>query len=721
MDPHVHLCLVLHNHQPVGNFDGVFEQAYQDSYLPFLEVFEPYENLQISLHTSGPLMMWLADRHPDYVDRLRALVEADRVEIIGGPQYEPILPMLPRRDRVGQIKTYGQWLNQTLGCTPAGMWTPERVWESSLTSDIVDAGIQYTVLDDFHFRAAGLRDEKLTGYYLTEDDGRILRIFPGSERLRYTIPFQDASETVAYCREVAERSPGAVLTFGDDGEKFGTWPDTKVHVYQNGWLRSFFDALTENREWLHTVSLAEAVRKTPAVGKVYLPDCSYREMTEWALPTDAQETFDDVVHDMEDHQRWQDLKSFVRGGYWRNFKTKYEETNEMYGRMMHVSARLAEAEAAGVDPGELAGIRDRLYKGQCNCPYWHGAFGGIYLPHLRNAIFEELIAADTMLDKVTGVDPSAVQASADDYNFDGEQEIRLSNDKLCLWVAPGKGGRIYEMDVRDISHNLLATLQRRPESYHKKVLSGPSADGDDVASIHDRVVFKQADLDQHLHYDRFPRKSLMDHFYDNNTTLDEVANGRAEERGDFVDLPFETKLRRGAGRVQIQMVRDGNAWGIPITLTKAITMDGGSDQLLVTYMLENLPPGEPLHFAVEMNFAGLPSGADDRYFSDTNGKQLGQLGEKLDLEDAIGLNLSDRWLGIDVSLGIDRPSGIWAFPIETVSQSEGGFELVHQSVCVQPHWLIRGDADGRWAVQMTLSAVCEQNSEATAEPQVIRL
>ena len=28
----IRLALVLHNHQPIGNFDGVFEQAYQDSY-----------------------------------------------------------------------------------------------------------------------------------------------------------------------------------------------------------------------------------------------------------------------------------------------------------------------------------------------------------------------------------------------------------------------------------------------------------------------------------------------------------------------------------------------------------------------------------------------------------------------------------------------------------------------------------------------------------------
>ncbi len=721
MTPHVHLCLVLHNHQPIGNFDGVFEQAYQDSYLPFLDVFEGYEKLQISLHTSGPLMTWLAERHPEYIDRLRLLVEADRVEILGGPQYEPILTMLPPRDRVGQIRTYGAWLNQNLGATPTGMWTPERVWESSLTSDIVDAGIGYTVLDDFHFKAAGLQDEELTGYFLTEDDGRVLRIFPGSEHLRYTIPFRPASETIEYCRAVAERCPGGLLTFGDDGEKFGTWPDTKAHVYEQGWLRSFFDALTENSDWLHTIPLAEAIRRTAPAGKVYLPDCSYREMTEWSLPVAAQESFEDVVHALEDHHRWDDLKYFVRGGYWRNFKNKYEETNEMYARMMHVSSRLAAAEEAGVAAGESAVIRDHLYRGQCNCAYWHGAFGGIYLPHLRNAVYEQLIAADTILDRVTGVDQASVDATADDYNFDGLQEVRLNNQKLCVWVAPGRGGRIYELDVREIKHNLLATLQRRPESYHRKVLNGPSVEGDDVASIHDRVVFKQADLDQHLHYDKFARKSLMDHFYDNDASLDSVSKGEAIERGDFVDLPFETKLRRGAGRVQVQMRRDGNAWGIPITLTKAVTMYAGSDRLTITYLLENLPPAQPLHFAIEMNFAGLPAGADDRYFSDSEGNRLGQLGEKLDLRDARGLGLSDRWLGIDVDLDIDRPSGVWAFPVATVSQSEGGFEMVHQSVCVLPHWIVTGDADGRWVVQIELAAKCQQQTETIAEQQVIQL
>jgi alpha-amylase/alpha-mannosidase (GH57 family) len=156
-------CLVLHNHQPVGNFGGVFEQAYQDSYLPFLEVFEPYSELRLSLHTSGPLMEWLDQNHPEYLDRLARLTAMGRIEILGGPFYEPILTMIPSRDRVGQITQYTQWLESRLGGQVQGMWMPERVWEQNLTRDLAVAGMKYTVLDDFHFRNAGLSDDQLLG------------------------------------------------------------------------------------------------------------------------------------------------------------------------------------------------------------------------------------------------------------------------------------------------------------------------------------------------------------------------------------------------------------------------------------------------------------------------------------------------------------------------------------------------------------------------------
>lgn len=697
------LCLVLHNHQPIGNFDGVFEQAYRDAYLPFLDLFDQYD-LPLALHTSGPLMEWLDERHPEYVDRLARHVAAGRLEIIGGPFYEPIMTMIPARDRVGQITAYSDWLHTRLGAKVQGMWMPERVWEQSLTADIAAAGIKYTVLDDYHFKKAGLSDEQLHGYYITEDDGKLLSVFPGSEPLRYTIPFQPAHATIDYLRGIAEKRPGAVVVFGDDGEKFGVWPETHKHVYDNGWMRQFLDALTANRDWLHVTTLAEAAENVPPEGKIYLPDCSYREMTEWALPVPQQNEYDAVVHELEHDPRWPRIKRFIQGGFWRNFKVKYPEANEMYARMMMTSRRLADAEREGPNGDTFHYARQALYRGQCNCPYWHGAFGGIYLPHLRNAVYNQLIACDNLIDKATGKTGTFVEATVDDYNFDSRPEVRLANDRLICLLAPAAGGMLYELDVRSICHNLLATLARREEAYHRKVLGGASGVNGQVASIHDRVVFKQAGLEQRLQYDRFPRKSLLDHFYDSAASLNSVSRGEAADQGDFAQTFYESKIRRSAERIQVQLTRLGQASGREIRITKGVTITSGSPALEIAYLLEYLPADLPLNFAVELNFSGLPSGADDRYFHDGSGNRLGQLGKQLDLADVPALNLVDEWLGIDVGLAFNRPTGLWVFPVETVSQSEGGFELVHQSVCVQPHWLVKPDAQGRWSVTFQLTA-----------------
>jgi alpha-amylase len=608
--------------------------------------------------------------------------------------------MLPSRDRIGQIRAYSDFLNETFSTTVRGMWMPERVWESSLTSDIYRAGIAYTVLDDFHFKAAGWDEQDLTGSFLTEDDGCLLRVFPGSERLRYLLPFADPTDTIQYAKYVAEHHPGATLVFGDDGEKFGTWPDTKAHVYERGWLRKFFDQLVANQHWLKTSTLAEAVDEQRPVGKIYLPDCSYREMTEWSMPAEQQELYSEVTHELHTLDRWPDIARFMRGGIWRNFKVRYAEANEMYARMMQVSRRLESARHTTGDAELLSEVQDHLYRGQCNCPYWHGAFGGIYLPHLRNAIYSELIAADNKLDYLAHGRGNWVDATSEDFDFDLRPEVRLANEQLIAYVAPAQGGMLYELDVREARHNLLATLQRRPEAYHRKVLQGSTQENANVASIHDRVIFKQAGLDKRLSYDQFPRKSFLEHFYDNDVSAESVAEGTAMERADFVAQPFDAKLRRAASKVQLQLSREGNAWGIPIRMTKALTMEAGSPLLQVVYLLEGVPRDRQLHMALEWNFAGMPSGAQDRYFYNAGGVSLGHLGEKLNLQDTQHLGLIDQWQGLDVLIGLSRPAGIWTFPVETVSQSEAGFELVHQSVCVMPHWLIQGDAEGKWSVQM---------------------
>ncbi len=707
--------LALHNHQPVGNFDGVLEAAYKDSYLPFIEFLDAYPQIPISLHTSGCLMEWLVQHYAEYVERLKLLVARGQIEIIGGGFYEPILPMIPSHDRRGQIRHYTQYLEELLECKVRGMWIPERVWEQSLVRDIAAAGIEYTVLDDFHFKCAGLNDDQLFGYFLAEDEGQLIKIFPGSERLRYLIPFADPSEMIAYAREIAEKHTDALIVFADDGEKFGTWPETKKHVYEDGWLRRFFDALMANSDWLKLTTLAQAVQNSPPAGKIYLPDCSYREMTEWALPVGQVLEYENLSHEMEHDPRWSRLRRFVRGGFWRNFKVKYPESDEMYCRMLEVSRRLQEIdpdETVSSDPATdsvkcetIDVARQELYRAQCNCSYWHGAFGGLYLPHLRNAVFSHLIAADSAIEEAKGRVEPWVEAIVDDFNLDARQEVRLANDKLVAYVALSQGGQLYELDVRAVPLNLLATLSRRPEAYHQKVVraAGNGNGNGHVASIHDRVVFKQPGLDQKLIYDAHFRRSLIDHFLPFDASPQMLAADRSIERGDFVSGGYEGKLRRGPNRIQLQMTRLGMAGDYRIRVNKVITLAKDSSALTVRYSLEQLPSEFPFIFAVEFGFAGMAGNAPDRFFYSDENQNLGPLDGQLQLKNTNMIGLVDGWLGLNVELVSSHAANIWTFPIQSVSQSEGGFELVHQSTTVVPHWHVVADTSGEWSVELTLA------------------
>lgn len=704
--PHVRLILALHDHQPIGNFDGVFEQAYQTAYLPFLDVLEGYPEIPFVLHSSGPLLEWLLDHHPDYVARIKTLVQTGRVEILGGAFFEPILTMIPARDRLGQIESFSDHLCEIFQTKVRGMWVPERVWEQQLVSAIAAAGIEYTVLDDFHFLSAGCTDDDVFGYYLSEDEGRLLKIFPASEKLRYTIPFQEPHASYLFLKDLAERRPGSTVVFADDGEKLGSWPKTFDHVYTQGWLRHFCDMLLANRDWLETTTFGRAVDSTLPLGKIYLRDCSYREMTEWALPVEALCAYEEAAAHLARLDQVLDIKRFFHaGGSWRNFKARYTECDEMYTRMLSVSNRLAAIAAdAGHDPDYLAAARSELYRGQCNCTYWHGAFGGLYLPHLRGAVYRSLIAADTALDEAEGRAGPWVKHSVGDFNLDARQEVRIENDQLIALLRPASGGHLYELDVRQNATNILATLNRRPEAYHAQILEKARQ----AAAVRDqaapgatgRPTLKEPKLDGLLIYDTHPRKALVDHFYPIDVTLADLTAGRRVECGDFVTGTYLSRVQHDPKRVTLVMERPGRAGPHDLRIRKSIELLAGKSALAIRYDLDDLPRDACVHFAVEINVAGMAGHARDRYYADSDGERLGMLDAQLDRAHTRGLFLTDDWLDLQVGLTWSIPASLFCFPIETVSQNEGGFEAVYQSSVVMPHWHVTADERGHWEVQI---------------------
>ncbi len=702
------LALGIHNHQPVGNFDFVFEEAYRKSYRPFLEVLERHPGVRLALHYTGPLLQWLLNRHPDSIELIQTMVGRKQVEMLTGGLYEPIFSIIPDMDKLAQIHGLSDLTRKVTGYCPEGMWMAERVWEPHLPLVLSQAGVKYVILDDSHFKYAGLSDEDLLGYYVTEEQGLLLNLFPISKKLRYTIPFQEPEETIEYLRSLTTEGGGRAAIFADDGEKFGVWPETYEHCYVNGWLERFFSALEENSDWIQIQTFGELIRSRPPLGRIYLPTASYDEMMEWALPAGAIPPYDEFQRILQEKGLFDRYGVYVRAGYWRNFLAKYPESNNMHKKMLAVSAKVQAISRKKKPPADLELARDELFQGQCNDAYWHGVFGGLYLPHLRSAVYHHLLKAERVADEALHSGESWLDVQETDFDGDGRQEILLHTTDQNLYVDPNRGGTLFELDYKPRAINILDTLARREEGYHYKLThSQQSTDArEEVASIHDRVTVKEGGLEKLLQYDWHRRVSLLDHFPGEETTLESFSQSIYRELGDFVTEPYQYRLRRLKDQVQLKLFRDGHLWTaegpVPVTLSKTLSVPRRGTTLGIKYRLKNRP-GQPiaLWFGVEFNFALLAGLAPDRcYWVDGHKLEDPRLISAGAIPKVKRFGLRDEYLGIDISLSLDHPATLWRFPIETVSQSEGGFERIYQSSVVFPNWKIQLGPGENWEVEI---------------------
>jgi 4-alpha-glucanotransferase len=721
----IHLGLVIHNHQPVGNFPWVFQQVYEESYLPMIEALEQHPNVRLSLHYTGSLLDWFDEAQPEFLWRLAALVQRNQIEIVSGGYYEPILPSIPDDDKIAQIRRLTERLSRDFGVNASGMWIAERVWEPSLPRLIRNAGIEWTILDDVHFKNVGLEDKDLHGYYATEDQSSVLKVFATSKKMRYTIPWRPANETIEVLRSLATPDGKRIAVMGDDGEKFGSWPGTREYCWGSamarGWVDEFFTALEENSEWLHTTPLGEYARNYPALGRIYIPTSSYIEMTEWALPSQKSYLFGNLLHQLEEEHR-DNILQFMRGGFWRNFLVRYPEANNQHKKMLRVHDAVYAA-GATKETGVV-----QLWKAQANDTYWHGLFGGVYMSHVRSAIYHHLIKAENAADQALFGDGHWQRCEFTDFDRDSQDELVIEGDQQNLYIDPQRGGTLFEWDIRRSLHNLLSVMSRREEGYHQTLrsyeqerrrseaiealkIADPAASGEksQPASPHTFVRTKEPDLDRYLVYDRYRRNSLIDHFLPPGATLPDFAQAQFEEMGNFVEQPYTTEVQQDNKGITITLSRDGfvrrpGALGpLPVHLSKNIFIPLGEEKLLVRYVIENKGQTRlQTRFASEWNINLLGGGGNDQAYYHVEGHELDN--ERFDSTGEVtlvrSLHIGNLWIQQDVGFSLSEAATLWRFSIETVTGSEAGFERNHQGSCLTLLWPLLLEAGESWSVEI---------------------
>jgi len=655
----IRLVFGLHLHQPVGNFDHVFEQHVRDVYRPILERLSERGFLPLVLHLSGPLLEWLEKHDTGYLDLLGKLVSDRKVELLLAGFYEPVLASLPRADRVEQIQWMQDAVRRRFGVDARGLWLTERVWEPELAADLADAGVRYALVDDRHFLVSGFTSAQLHTPYWTESDGKRVALFPIDERLRYLIPFRPPEETAAYLQEL-RRVGHRLAVLADDGEKFGGWPGTKEWVYERGWLDRFtatIRGLVERGE-VQLSTLGDALDTVPSGGIAYLPTASYREMEVWSLPPDAALRLIRLERDLGEARLAGPDGALIRGAHWRNFLVKYSESNRMHKKMMALSLLCRRR-------GDPPAARRAIGRAQCNDAYWHGVFGGLYLPHLREAVWSNLARAELELRQ-----GEALGVEVLDLDGDGHDEIWIHSDRFSALLSPGRGGALEEYTIFATGVNYANTLTRRREAYHDTALeqhAEAQAGGDGGApSIHD--IEEGLRLEHRPPLDTDPRAIFVDRVLPSELTLDQYAGGEYRPTRSWAQNPASFAIERHHDTVEIVCSFSDPA-GVK-TLEKRLEF-AANGMSRVSYRWD-ASIGQP--------------------------------------DDLFAPELS---LFAPLELRPEPEPEIWTFPIETVAKSERGLDRTRQGESVTLRWPLHL---GRASVQVSVPGSQETRTAADERP-----
>ena len=553
MEP-IRLAFGVHDHQPVGNFDHIVEQHVREAYRPLLEALAARGFTPFTLHLSGPLLEWLEAHDRPFLDFVGRLATDGKIELLLSGYDEPVLAALPRADRVEQVLRMREALHRRFGAgvRVEGLWLTERVWEPDLATDLVEAGVRYCLVDDRHFLVSAIPKERLHAPWWTEAGGRRIALLPIDEQLRYQVPFKPPAQVLGYLQQL--RSAGHRLAvLADDGEKFGGWPGTRAWVYERGWLAEFLDVMlgAMDRGEVRLVTCSGALAEVASGGLAYVPAVSYREMEKWALPPEAVHRLEALERDLGEARLAGPDAGLVRGAHWRNFLVRYPEANRMHKKMLALSA-LHRTRAGQPGAPDLSEARRAIGRAQCNDVYWHGVFGGLYLPWLRSAVWQNLARAERLL---RAGEPLAVEVT--DVDCDGRDEILLHSAAVSAVIAPARGGAIEEYTLFGPLTNYASALTRRHEAYHDEPPHGQP---------HGEAPREPAPVDAE------DRALFVDRVLAADVSRETYASGRYAPLRTWARTPLRYRVETGPDAAQVVLEGDGLEKRVRLAADGALTV-----------------------------------------------------------------------------------------------------------------------------------------------------
>ena len=398
-----------------------FEDAYQNALKPFITAIYNHPEIKTTMYFSGPLMKWIEKKHSEFHTVLAELAANRTVEFLGGGFWEPMLPLIPAPDRVGQIEVMTTYLRKQFGKRSRGCWIPAQVWETHLASSLRSSGMEFVFLSEKVFPS----------YYSTnvpviaEDQGKSIVVFPLNDFLSENflkIPPDEFIEKIrTYDTGEATESVVSILV---DGFRLSG-------CYGGGdWLESFFRGISKSEEWLECIHPGRYLRNGHySRRKIYIPGPSYSSLMSWNNKTEVTGC----------------------NRFYRDFLVKYRESSLLYSKMMHIEVLTNQLRG---DKSRKKTAKEELWKAQEHYAYWYGPTGGIFNSKLRHKAYSSLIEAEKAT-REKGIFTSALTSV--DFDMDGEKEYLYSGTIYNAYVHT-VGGAVFELDYLPVSKNYLATF-----------------------------------------------------------------------------------------------------------------------------------------------------------------------------------------------------------------------------------------------------------------------
>ena len=411
MSEKLNLILCASGHLPSGTGEQEFEALYNKEIKPLVSALDKFPKINVVFHYSGVILYWIERRHPEFFMLLEDLLSRKQAEFLGGGFYNPMLPLLPMADKIGQIEMLTTYLRKHFGKRPQGCWLPVMAWEQNLVGPLNSCGMSYTFLDDLQFSGAGVKPAEGGIYFpcITEDQGKLITVFPV------------AGETG---RDLKKGSPLKIL--GQLLEKLPSdieCPVMVIPISDVPLFEKLFEELSGVDAGIEFTTPAKIFKELRFLKKVYFPGV-------WAPGcTDGNP-------------------------YPRQFLADYPEAGGIYAKMMHIHTLISN-QLRG-DKTRKRTALEELWKAQYSGIFRSGVGSspGLFKSQVRKAAYSSLLEAEKITREKGKFTPSL---SVFDLDLDGEGEYIFQDEKLNCFIK-SRGAGVFELDYLPAAWNYLDTL-----------------------------------------------------------------------------------------------------------------------------------------------------------------------------------------------------------------------------------------------------------------------